>query len=342
MKALFTALAVLSASTPAGADVLGNHWEEARVRWNPIGDKAAAGDESALAQLKAAVRLCAPDTECFATRDNILQAERAKLQAAYEACETNPPDAKPGAVLPGGWWDVKRQKMERCRRNLTGLAPEAIDAAAAALNLAWILNAGKLGQADKRQAYEFYAFAAEFKHPIGHYNAGKLLESGDLGEAFVAEGFRHYIRAAALGVTDAWLRLAEMKEQDPGFRPTSLFGNAPQDYENSPRWFYKRARETGPSAKQENIIDTKLAPFEAEDERIREEKRNKMEQAQQCIAIADELQRARNAANAGWESDVVSRYNASCGGTVRLTRDEHFEICMDKPSNLFCKGFHFQ
>lgn len=342
MKALFTALAVLSASTPAGADVLGDHWEEARARWNNIGDKAAAGDESALAQLQAAVRLCAPDTECFATRDNIPQAERAKLQAAYEACETNPSDAKPGAVLPGSWWDVKKQKMERCRRNLTGLAPEAIDAAAAALNLAWILNAGKLGQADKRQAYEFYAFAAEFKHPIGHYNAGKLLESGDLGEAFVVEAFRHYIRAAALGVTDAWLRLAEMKEQDPAFRPTSLFADAPQDYENSPRWFYKRARETEPSANQMETIANKLAPYEAEDERRREEKRKKMDSARQCIAIAEELQRARNAKNAGWESDVVSRYNASCGGTVTLTRDEHFEICMDKPSNLFCKGFHFE
>lgn len=342
MKALFTALAVLSASTPAWADVLADHWEEARVRWNPIGDKAAAGDEGALAQLQTAVRHCAPDTECFATRDDIPQAERVKLQAAYEACETNPPDAKPGAVLPGGWWDVKRQKMERCRRNLTGLAPEAIDAAAAALNLAWILNAGKLGQADKRQAYEFYAFAAEFKHPIGHYNAGKLLESGDLGDAFAAEALRHYIRAAALGVTDAWLRLAEMKEQDPDLRVTSIFADPPQDYENSPRWFYKRARETEPSAKQKGIIDGKLAPFEAEEARRREERRMKMERARQCISLADEVERARNAANAGWEGDAVDRYNSSCVGTITLTRSEHGELCLMKRSNLYCKGYHFE
>lgn len=344
IESLFAALAVTcwGSAAPAWADVLGDHWEIARARWNPIGDKAAAGDKNALARLEEAVRLCAPDTECYATRNDIPQTERVKLQAAYEACERNPPDAKSGARLPGGWLDVERQKVERCQRNLTGLDQKRIDAAAAAVNLAWMLRNGAIGAADKALAYEYYAFAAEFEHPLGHYNAGILLAGGDAGKTYKGGAFRHYIRAAALGVTDAWLRLAKMKEEDPDLRVISLFAEAPRDYENSPRWFYKRARESEPSPKQKEIIDNKLAPYEAEDQRRREEKRQKMERARQCIAIADEVQRARNARNAGWEGDVVSRFNASCAGAVSLNREEHFELCMSKSSNLFCKGFHFQ
>lgn len=245
------AMCVLAAAPAAHADNLGRHWQDARIKWNAVGDKAAAGDQAAQQQLMDAAMACAPETECFQNRGNPPEAERAQLQAAWDACEKGPaPDV--------------------CRRNLHALTPAQIDAAAAALNIAWIFANGKLGEPNNKQALDHYLFAAEFQHPIGHYNVGKMIMDGKAGAPDLSEAATRYLKAGRLGVVDAWIALGDLRQKHPSERPfidTFFAMSASEGYSGrawykDPDFFYRRALAENPSDAQKEKINEKLAAID--------------------------------------------------------------------------------
>ena len=260
IKTPIVALAILwmGAAAPACADVLAPHWIEAREKWNAIADKAIAGDKQAEALLVSAVITCAPDTDCYRNRGQMPETERLRLQNAWKACEE-----KPGIFYPLS----PEQALDRCRRKLTKLNAAQIDAAAAAVNIGWILSNGKLGEADLQASYDHYAFAAEFDHPIGHHGAATLIMGGKLGEPHIQEAATHYLKAGRLGMVDGWLALGELREKFGAERPfADIFfamsaseGAGKNIRYSDPDFFYQRARAEDPTAAQKTKIDEKLA-----------------------------------------------------------------------------------
>lgn len=300
------ALAVLSAAPAASADELAAYWREARVKWNAVGDKAAAGDENAKQQLIDAVGACAPETDCFKNRGAPPDAERTRLQAAWEAC------AKPqraGQYLPD-------RAVDLCRRNLNALTPAQIDAAAAAVNVGWLFGAGKLGERDDKRAFDHYFFAAEFQHPVGHYNVGRLIMDGKLGASDANEAATRFLKAGRLGVVDGWIALGDLRQEHGSERPfTDMFFamSAVEGYTGSARYadsdfFYRRALAENPSDAQKKKIEGKIAalpgaapkpaaapasaapPSAPAGPQLREAN---MAAARECIPFADEMQSAQ-------------------------------------------------
>lgn len=249
-------LACASAS-PAHADTLATYWADARVKWNAIGDKAVAGDPKAKQQLIDAVAACAPETDCFRNRGQMPEADRAKLKAAWDAC------AKPERP----YQTPSDRAIDLCRRNLTNLTQAQIDAAAAAVNVGWILGNGKMGETDAKEAFDHYVFAAEFQHPLGHYNVGKMIMGGKAGAPDLSEAASRYLKAARLGVTEGWIALGELREKNGTKHPfTDMFFamSASEGYDGSawykdPDFFYRRARDENPTESQKKKIDEKLA-----------------------------------------------------------------------------------
>ncbi|PQA88290.1 hypothetical protein CW354_08300 [Marinicaulis flavus] len=248
----------MGAAAPASADVLAPHWIEARENWNAVADKAIAGDKQAEALLVSAVTTCAPDTDCFRNRGQMPETERLRLQSAWKACEE-----KPGLFYPLS----PEQALDRCRRKLTNLSAVQIDAAAAAVNIGWILANGKLGEADIQGSYDHYAFAAEFDHPIGHHGAATLIMGGKLGEPDIQEAATHYLKAGRLGMVDGWFALGELRETYGAERPfadiffamSATEGTGKKIRYSDPDFFYQRARAEDPTAAQQTKIDEKLA-----------------------------------------------------------------------------------
>lgn len=252
----------ISGAGPAFADVLAPHWISAREKWNAVADRAIAGDGQAKMELQAAVDACAPDTECYRNRGQVPEAERLRVQAAWKACADTP-----GRIYPLS----PEQALDRCRRNLTTLNVTQIDAAAAAVNIGWILSNGKLGEIDTQSGYDYYAFAAEFDHPMGHHSAGVLIMSGKLGTPDIGQAATHYLKAGRLGLVAGWIALGELREKHGAERPfTDMFfvmsareGVGSALRYNDPAFFYRRARLEDPSEAQQQKIEEKLASFTA-------------------------------------------------------------------------------
>ena len=375
-RIIATGAVALTIISSASADRLPTYWQDARIRWNAVGDKAAAGDNAALARLQATVDVCSLDEVCAEGPSPASPPSQAQIDAA-------------GAALNIGWIldkglladpDPDRALEFYSFANQMGHP-------LGAYNVATKLMSGNYQVNDPSEIVALYTGAASSGHVGSALALGKLHEKqgykGDAAQFYVLalksqptqeQKQTATQRLSDMGLTAEQIEKAVAEKRSWEMSPENDFP-APQP--PTPQTNVPAAPQIDPGrvADARECISTANKIRERKDELAREDRKledwNKdLEQNERMLnntysyippgsegdiiriaarnnyARFDEEVRDYNAAVQRLKDDtrengrIVNDYNSMCSGYT-LNAAEFAKVCTNNMKNLFCKGYHF-